>query len=272
MSKQIVKQYYGRTVAQEWRRLDRDVYHRLEFDTTMRFVDTYLPKHGLVLDAGGGPGRYTIALAKAGYDVVLHDLAPENLAFAKRKVRHAGLARRVKAMDEGSITDLHQYKDDSFDAVVCLGGPLSHVLEPRRINRAVGELVRVAKKGAPILVSVMSRLAILRTQLLEFQNEIGLPVFTRNRDTGHYAGGYGFTACRFFLPEEFRGYFTDKNVNVLSMAGLEGLGSHCEVAINRLARNKQRWKIWLDTHYRTCEHPAVVGMSDHMLLVCRKKR
>jgi ubiquinone/menaquinone biosynthesis C-methylase UbiE len=271
MSKHIVRQYYAQHVAQEWRRLARDAYHRLEFATTMRFIRQYFPKRGLVLDAGGGPGRYTIELAKSGYDVVLHDLAPENLSFAKRKIQQAGLMRRVKALDAGSITDLRQYRDGSFDAVICLGGPLSHVLEPKRIDRAVSELVRVAKKGAPILVSVMSRLAILRTQLLEFQNEIGLPVFTRGRDAGHYAGGYGFTACRFFLPEEFRGYFTDKNVKVLSMAGLEGLASHCAAAINKLARNKKRWKIWMETHYKTCTHPAVAGMSEHMLLVCRKR-
>jgi hypothetical protein len=37
----------------------------------MHFLEKYLPKKGLVLDAGGGPGRYTIELAKKGYDVVL---------------------------------------------------------------------------------------------------------------------------------------------------------------------------------------------------------
>jgi SAM-dependent methyltransferase len=271
MSHPIVRQYYARTVAQEWRRLASDAYHRLEFDTTMRFIRGYFPKSGLILDAGGGPGRYTIALAKAGYDVVLHDLTPENLAFAGKKIQRAGLLRRVKSLDAGSITDLHQYHDNSFDAVLCLGGPLSHVLEPKRIDRAVSELVRVAKRGAPILVSVMGRLAILRTQLLLFQNEIGLPVFKRGRDAGYYAGGYGFTACRFFLPEEFLGYFSDKNVDVLEMAGLEGLGSHCSAAVNKLARNSKRWKVWLETHYRTCTHPSVVGMSEHMLLACRKR-
>jgi SAM-dependent methyltransferase len=38
---------------------------------TTHFLEICLPKEGLVLDAGGGPGRYTIDLAKRGYDVVL---------------------------------------------------------------------------------------------------------------------------------------------------------------------------------------------------------
>ena len=36
---------------------------------------------------GGGPGRYTIELAKLGYDVVLLDLTPKLLEIAKRKIK-----------------------------------------------------------------------------------------------------------------------------------------------------------------------------------------
>lgn len=44
----------------------RDPYHQIEFNVTMHLLKKYLPKEGLVLDAGGGPGRYTIELAKQG--------------------------------------------------------------------------------------------------------------------------------------------------------------------------------------------------------------
>jgi 2-polyprenyl-3-methyl-5-hydroxy-6-metoxy-1,4-benzoquinol methylase len=49
----------------------------------MHFLEKYLPRQGLVLDAGGGPGPYTIELAKRGYDVVLFDLSPKCLELAK---------------------------------------------------------------------------------------------------------------------------------------------------------------------------------------------
>jgi len=38
--------------------LRKDADHQLEFIVTMHFLWKYLPKQGLVLDAGGGPGRY----------------------------------------------------------------------------------------------------------------------------------------------------------------------------------------------------------------------
>ena len=44
----------------------------------------------------GGQGRYTIELARSGYDVVLCDLTPENLAFARRQIARAGVKQRDK--------------------------------------------------------------------------------------------------------------------------------------------------------------------------------
>jgi hypothetical protein len=57
----------------------------------------------------------------------------------------------------------------------------------------------------------------------------------------------------------------------MEMMGLEGIGSGHSEAINRLAKNRRRWKVWLETQYKTCTHPSVVGLSEHMLAVCRKK-
>jgi SAM-dependent methyltransferase len=265
-----VKQYYAETVRKEWNRLVRGPYFRLEFDTTMHFLEKYLPKKGRILDAGGGPGRYTIELAKRGYRMTLLDLTPANLAFARRRIRRSGVQDRVESVVEGSITDLSRYEDGSFDAVICTGGPLSHVLDARQRNRAVKELIRVARKHAPIFVSVMSRLSVQVIELVLFPHEIEMPFFKVARDTGDYPGLYGFTACHFFLPEELERAFTGKGVRILETAGLEGLSSRQYRAVNALARHPKRWRVWLQTHFQTCTHPAVVGMSEHMLIVCRK--
>jgi SAM-dependent methyltransferase len=270
MSESLVKQFYTTQVRKEWRRLVKDPYHRLELDTTLHFLDKYLPEGGLALDAGGGPGRYTHELARHGHDVVLLDLTPANLAFARRQIKKAGIHERVKDVVEGSIVDLSRFSDNTFDAVVCTGGPLSHVLDPPDRERAISELIRVAKPGAPVFVSVISRLAVLIFELVRAPFELELPHFKPMRDTGDYLGGYGFTCCHFFLPEEFRAAFDGKPVEVLEMAGLEGISSHHRLALNRLSKDEKRWSVWMETHLKTCTHPAVVGISEHILLVCRK--
>ena len=270
MTEKRVKDYYAGCVRQEWRRLIQDAYHRLEFETTLHFLKKYLPKEGRVLDAGGGPGRYTLELAKNGFEVVLLDITRANLEFARRQIKRAKVEGKVEQVVEGSIVDLSQFKDNTFDAVVCLGGPLSHVLDQHEREMAIKELIRVAKKGAPIFVSVMGRLSILVVELALFPHELEKSFFKPMRDGGDYYGRSGFTACHFFLPEELVNAFKSQGLSVLEMVGLEGLSSHHDRKVNELAKNKKRWHIWQETHYKTCTLPSVVGISEHMLLIGKK--
>ena len=270
MSEGLVKNYYTGYVRKEWRRLIKDAYHRLEFETTLHFLKKHFPKRGLILDAGGGPGRYTVTLASQGYDMIMLDMTPANVAFAKRQIKRSGVEHRVKDVVEGTIVDLSRFADNTFDGVICLGGPLSHILDKRQRDRAIRELVRVAKPGAPIAVSVMSRLSVLVVELTMFPEEVEMPHYQKLLNTGDYHGQYGFTACHFFLPEEFRAAFDDKGVEVEEMIGLEGISSSHRRELNRIARNEGQWKVWRATHLKTCTHPAVVGTSEHMLLIARK--
>ena len=66
----LTKRLYGDYAGEEQKRLGKNSYFWLEYETTMTFLKKYLPKKGLILDAGGGPGRYTIELAKKGYKTI----------------------------------------------------------------------------------------------------------------------------------------------------------------------------------------------------------
>ncbi len=269
MTEALIKEYYTGCVRKEWKRLARNPYNRLEFDTTCHFLTRYLPPSGLLLDAGGGPGRYTVELAKQGYAMVLLDMTPANLDFARRRIKKAGVQANVRDVTEGTIADLSRFGDQTFDGVLCTGGPLSHVLGHADRHKAISELVRVAKPGAPIFVSVISRLSVLVIELILAQFEIELPHFKPLRDTGDYFGGSGFTACHFYLPEELQADFKEQPVEILEMAGLQGISSHHNKKFNQLAHDEKRLAIWMETHYLTCTHPSVVGLSEHILIICR---
>lgn len=235
----MVKEWFTKTASHEWRRLKQDPYHQIEFFVTMHFLTKYLPEKGLILDAGGGSGRYTIELAKRGYDVILLDLVPKMLKMAERKIRRAGVKKRVKQIVEGSIEDLSMFSDETFDAVLCLGAPLCHILNPQRREKAVKELLRVAKKDAPIFASVISRLGLLKTLLIRIPHEIHYA--KHHLEVGDYVPGVhgeGFTAAHWFQPEELRHLFEAQGVKVLEMAGLEGLSSHHEKETNRLYKDE----------------------------------
>ena len=272
MSEDLVKEYYTAEGVREWRRLVRDPFHKLEFDTTMLFLKKYLPSGGLVLDAGGGPGRYTIELAKLGFSVVLVDLTPKLLEIARRQIRRARVQDKVRQVIEGSINDLSMFENNSFDAVICLGGALCHIVDRERREKAIDELIRVAKENAPIFVSVIGRLAVLMRGLTHFPQKIEIDeLYLAVSKTGDYFGD-GWAPCHFYLPEELEGSFKKRDVEVLELAGLEGLATVHERKTNRLFKKYPKaWKNWKQIHLETCTNPSVVGVSQHFMIICRKQ-
>jgi len=269
--KELVKKHYTEYGVGEWERLTRHPYHRLEFDTTMHFLRKYLPNKGLVLDAGGGPGRYTIELARLGYDVILVDLTPKLLEIGREQIKKAKVESRVKQIIEGSIDDLSMFEDNIFDAVVCLGGALSHVLYKEQRQKAADELVRVAKHNAPIFVSVIGRLAVCMNTIVYLWPELQTaPDMYRTFTTiGYYPGGTGFAPCHFYVPEELRDEFKGKT-RILKMVGLEGIFSTHEKEYNEVYTMVKYNEILWETHLKTCTHPSIVGISEHFMMICRK--
>lgn len=215
MLKDKVRKFYRKEGKKEWERLEKDPYHKLEFKTTLHFLEKHLPKKGLILDAGGGPGRYTIELTKKGYEVVLLDLSPELLEIAKEKIKERRVKKQVKEVIEGSIDDLNMFKDEEFDAVVCLGNVLGHVVEEKDRKKAIKEMKRVTKSGSPLFISVTGRLAVIERALADYPEELTEPHFKKYRDTGRYEGTHGSTASHFYMLEELVEELKEEGLNVV---------------------------------------------------------
>lgn len=235
-------------------------------------MDKYLPEGGLILDAGGGTGIYTIELAKRGYDVILLDYSSENLEAAKLEIEKNRVSGKIKRAVEGTITDLSAFEEETFDAVLCLGGPLSLIYRKKNRKKAMVELNRVAKDGGPIFISVMNKYGEMALLLNKSPDDIGTANFinlsTRDEDRTWVAGYY----CHYFSPAELREEFiSSTSARVITMAGLEGLGTPSESGINNLQKNRKAWENWMGMHYALCTKPEVVGVSVHILMVGKKQ-
>lgn len=270
--KERVRQHYAEYGVKEWERLTRHPYHRLEFDTTMHFLKKYLPKKGLILDAGGGPGRYTIELTKQGYDLVLLDLSPTLLEIAREQIQKAHVKTQVKQVIEGSIDDLSMFTDNAFDAVICLGGTLGHLVHKEQREKAANELVRVAKYDAPIFVSVIGRLAVLMNTVVYVWPELETDpsVWQKYVLTGDYWGEYEFTACHFYLPDELETEFTGKT-RLLELVGLEGMFSTHMNEYNDVYNMEKYNELLWEMHLQTCTNPSLVAISEHFMIICTKQ-
>ena len=269
-----VRAAYDRDPEGEWQRFQARAQMCLEWMITMHALERHLPEpeHApYVLDAGGGPGRYAIALAGRGYRVTLFDLSPALLEFARRKIAQAGEAvrQRVVAVIEGSITDLSCLPAERFDAILCLGGPLSHLVAPGARRRALAELRRVARPGALLFISVMNRLGAYRS-VVQWPGCFA-QAFPRLPETGITEIGPGAAPTYCFLPGEFVDTLQAAGLSIERLYGCQGLGAHLqEEHLRALMDDPQRWPAWRDVLLATCDHPNVVGVSNHLLAVARR--
>lgn len=262
-----VAEEYNKDPEREWNRLVKDSYHSLEFLVTMHYIRKWFPPNGKVLDGGGGPGRYSIELSRAGYNVVLLDISSELITIAKDKFKseREAVQNRLLEFVVGDIRDLSRFETDYFDAVLCLGGPLTHISDEVDRITAMSELVRVAKPGAVVCISVMGYLAMLRTVLMQASHELIDPSYHEliNQGNNLVSG----MVWHFFRADELKHLAESCGLTTLEMAGCEGLSTGLPEATNRLGEDEAKWKQWMELVLETSAEPAVVDMAEHILYV-----
>lgn len=265
--------FYDQYGEAEWDRLAHGIDGRLEFEGSIKAIETTLPEDGHILDAGGGAGRYTVWLAEQGYEVTLLDLSRRQLELARERIDDAGVGERVTSV-HGSITDIPA-PEGRFDAVCCLGGPLSHLTELSDRQLAARELSRVAARKAPVFVSVIGRLGFLQLYLT---TGLHLEVLPEVLETGDYTGdalakhGYEhvFTDTHLFRRVELIDLLSEAGLEVDGVVGLEGLGSLYQddgirAGIEDVS-DDERAAIW-QTIAASSDDPVVADLSVHMLAI-----
>jgi ubiquinone/menaquinone biosynthesis C-methylase UbiE len=153
-------QYYDQYGDQEWERLIKNSTNQINFHVHQWYLHKYIQPHHHVLEAGAGPGRFTIELAKLGAMITVGDISPKQLELNKQKVKESGYENHVIDRRILNIVNLSEYPANHFDAVVCYGGPLSYTFD--HFHEAMSELIRVTKPSGYVLISVMSCIGTVR--------------------------------------------------------------------------------------------------------------
>ncbi len=264
-----IEKFYDQ-IYDEWNRLER---HFVEFALTKRYMDEYLEKYMTIhnkksfkiLDIGGGPGRYSIYLAKKGHEVVLLDLSAHNLEVAKVKALEEGVS--FAGVVKGNALSLEGL-DTDFD-VVLLMGPLYHLVEEEDRKLAIKQALEHMRAGGLIFASFISAFAPLQ-ECLAYPKEKDISKEENDyRELLSYlkegSNKKGFTTAYFTGVEEARDLMSSFSLIELVFAGIEGLLACKENEIRELS--KECRKAWLEVAYQLSRNEYLLGSSMHFLYI-----
>ena len=257
---EIVSSFYN--MIDEDGRLDSSRHGQMEYFTTMHYINKYAKEGAKLLEIGAGTGRYSIALAKAGYDVTAVELVEHNLNVLK--ANSVGMPN-IQAY-QGDALDLSRFADDSFD-VTLLFGPLYHLYEKEDVQKSIDEAIRVTKPDGVILVAFLSVYAIMFDNYLRGNLIAGIEEnFTEDYRIRHFEEqlftGYDIV--------EFENLFADKQVQYL---GTVAVDSVLELAEGRsdFAMSDEEFAAFAKMQLALCEKRELLGSSSHLLYICKKK-
>lgn len=116
----------------------------------MPFFERLFGKQGVkrVLDAACGTGHHALALARRGFHVAGADLSASMIERARQNAANAGLDVAFFVAGLGELARLGQ----TFDAVLCLGNSLPHLLSAAEVAAALADFAAVLRPGGLLVI------------------------------------------------------------------------------------------------------------------------
>lgn len=263
MSTESIRNYYRE--IDEWGRLDTPA-GQLEMVRCMRLLDDHLPRQAAILDAGGGPGRYAVELARRGHRVTLVDLCPEHVETAREKLGERRLLNQMDGLYEGDVCDLSKCDDQSFDAVVAFG-PFYHLVEDAARREAAGEIARVLRPGAKAFVQFLPPLSgfvRLLDRASDSPAKVSPEVLRAARREQRYRNptDRGFQEGNYSRPEQMESLFLAVGLRTVDVVSVSGLAAGRERQLLELhRRDPQLYDEFENLFRQMARDPAVISLG-----------
>ncbi|MCD2349041.1 MULTISPECIES: class I SAM-dependent methyltransferase [Clostridium] len=246
----------------EWNRLER---HKIEFEITKRYLNTYVTEGARVFDIGGGPGRYSIYLAKRGHKVVLLDLVQKHIDIAKIKASENNVKIEKYICDDA--LNISEYNLGKFDVVLIMG-PLYHLIHEVDRKKVVEDALKFLKKEGILIASFISAYAPIIDEFKCSENIETADEVMKYLKDGINDAEAGFTSAYFIKPEEAKNFMESFNLKELSFAGIEGIGGLIENKLKELP--SEQFDRVINILYELSNDPHIFGSSEHYLYVGKK--
>jgi SAM-dependent methyltransferase len=243
----------------------------LEFERNKELIQRYLPKKGIVIDVGGGPGVYSEWLAGLGHQVYLIDPVDKHIKQANKR---SSKAKKPFKSLLGEAQNLEL--EDAFADVAILHGPLYHLqLKADRV-RAITEAKRVLKPNGVVLGFAINHSASTIAALLN--GFIHTPeIFAMCKaelTTGMHtppASMPGILPNAYFhRPVELKAEFEEAGLAYLDSYAVEGM-IWMDKNYFESRSNPEKKETMLELMKITENDQSLLSLSPHMMIAGRKK-
>ena len=236
----------------------------VEYITTQKIIHECSEKvtGKSILEIGAGTGRYSISLAKEGFNVTAVELVEHNIDILLGKLN----GNEHITVLQGNALDLSCFDDNSFNLTLLLG-PLYHLYSTKDKKRALSEAVRVTKPGGFILVAYcMNEPTVIQ---YVFAGGNLQKVMDNNMLTDDWH-------CKSEPKEVFELIRTEEiaeldkalPVEHIKLVATDGATNYLRQMIDTM--DDKTFEKWVEYHLSTCERQDLIGASHHTLDVLRK--
>lgn len=237
---------------------------RVEFLTTMRYIEKYLKPGMRILELGAATGRYSHALAQMGYQVDAVELVQHNIDIFKQKTQPG----ENVTIRQGDARDLSCFADGSFDMTLVLG-PMYHLFTENDQKRALREAIRVTKPGGLVFAAYCGNEATMvqycfgRGMIREqrYEELIDPVTFKASSDPAEL--------FQLFRKEEIDALMAEFDVERLHYVGTDMATNYMRDVVDNM--DDGMFELYLRYHFSICERADCVGTSHHILDVFRKR-
>lgn len=155
--------------------LEASYYDRIwgladRYERGARFLDPILKKRGAhrILDLGCGTGGHCLKLARLGYDMAGLDISRAMLRRATERFSKVDMRAEFVLSDmiEASSSLQSARITSPFDAVICMGYSLAHMLDDKSFGKALDEIRKILKQEGTFIFCV-SNAEQLRDDLMK---------------------------------------------------------------------------------------------------------
>ena len=237
---------------------------QVEYLTTMRYIEKYLRPGMRILEIGAATGRYSHALARAGYKVDAVELLEHNIEQFKANTQEE---ERV-TITQGNATNLSAFSDNTYDITLLLG-PMYHLFSEKEQLAALSEAIRVTKKDGVVFTAycgndaTILQFCFLRGMLKdEHYKALVDPVTFK-------AASDPVDLFVLHRPEEIEALRSHFAVTPLHLVSSDGYANYMRDTLAEM--DEALYKTYLRYHFATCQRRDMLGYSNHLLDVFRKE-